>query len=178
MIFLQHNSPFFTSTPHISPLPKKTDSPLPPSPVQPFASPLTDSNFPPPGDINVVCGHSLDIPFGSDPQFIVHHVKSGENINGYADEYGTTVNAILSINHEIRTPIWENSMVVIPIGTTLVVGLPSFEVYEVPETTISLADLTQSLDTDIPSFLKYNAFDESCQIFSGWLLVPREKGIP
>jgi len=179
VIFLQPFSPLVTSTPYPSLLPQNKNVPLSPFPsAQPFTIPIPDSNSLPTGETDVVCGHSLDIPFGSDPQLVVHRVKSGENINGFADEYETTVQAILSINHEIRIPIWENTPVVIPVGTTLVVGLPPFEVYEVSETAISPADLIQNLGTDLPSFLKYNDFDEACTIFSGWILIPRNKSDP
>jgi len=178
-ILVQPISPFLISTPYPSPRPQSTDASLSQVPsAQPFALPDPDDNSLPTGESEVVCGHSLDIPFGSDPQLVVHRVKGGENINGYADEYGTTVQAILSINHEIRIPIWENTLVVIPIGTTLVVGLPPFEIYEIPRTVSSPADLIQPLGTDLPSFLKYNAFNESCTIFSGWILVPRDERDP
>lgn len=176
-IFVQPVSPFLISTP--SPLPQHTDESRSPVPsILPLDIPAQEDNSLPTGESEVVCGHSLDVPFGSDPPLVVHRVKSGENINGYADDYGTTVQAILSINHEMRIPIWENTLVVIPIGTTLVVGLPTFEIFEIPKTVTSPADLIQTLDTDLPSFLKYNAFDESCTIFSGWILVPRGERDP
>jgi hypothetical protein len=163
------NSPFVMWSPEAT-----TSQSLGQTPVE--ASPETLSH-PSPGT-GGICGHALDVPFGSKPQFVIHIVKSGESVNGFAEDYRTTVSAILSINYAIRTPIWENTVIVIPIGTTLTVGIPPLEVYETSETTTSLADLAQSLETDLSFFRKYNEFDDTCQTFSGWLLIPRETSSP
>lgn len=125
-----------------------------------------------------LCGHALDNPFGSDVQFVIHRVARGENMVMYVERFQTSVDAIVGINHNIRMPLWEHSMVVIPLDTTLFVGLPPFEVHEQSEVTIPLEELAEQLDTDPQAFRRFNAFDESCGTFAGWMLIPRERGAP
>lgn len=125
-----------------------------------------------------LCGHALDNPFGSDIQFVIHRVARGENMAMYVERFHTSVDAIVGINHNIRMPLWENSVVVIPVDTTLFVGLPPFEVHEQSEVTISLKELAEQLDTDPQAFRRFNAFDDSCGTFAGWMLIPREREAP
>jgi hypothetical protein len=125
-----------------------------------------------------LCGHALDNPFGSDVQFVIHRVSRGENMTMYVERFQTSIDAIVGINHNIRMPLWENSVVVIPVGTTLFVGLPPFEVHEQSEVTISLEEFAEQLDTDPQAFRRFNAFDDSCGTFAGWMLIPREREAP
>lgn len=125
-----------------------------------------------------LCGHALDIPFGSDVQFVIHRVVRGENMAMYVERFQTSVEAIVGINHNLRMPLWENSMLVIPVNTTLFVGLPPFEVHEQSEVTIPLEELAERLDTDPQAFRRFNAFDDSCGTFTGWMLIPRERETP
>jgi hypothetical protein len=125
-----------------------------------------------------LCGHALDSPFGSDVQFVIHRVARGENMTMYVERFQTSIDAIVGINHNIRMPLWENSVVVIPVDTTLFVGLPPFEVHEQSEVTISLEELAEQLDTDPQAFRRFNAFDDSCGTFAGWMLIPRERAAP
>jgi hypothetical protein len=125
-----------------------------------------------------LCGHALDIPFGSDVQFVIHRVARGENMAMYVERFKTSIDAIVGINHNIRMPLWENSVVVIPVDTTLFVGLPPFEVYEQHEVTIPLEEFIGQLDTDPQAFRRFNAFDDSCGMFAGWILIPRVREAP
>jgi hypothetical protein len=155
-------SPFFT--PHVLSLPASqtaaTDDPL-----------GTDAP-------RRLCGHALDMPFGSDVQFVIHRVARGENMAMYVERFQTSVDAIVGINHNIRMPLWENSVVVLPVNTTLFVGLPPFEVYEQSEVTIPLEELVEQLGTDPQAFRRFNTFDDSCGTFAGWMLIPREREAP
>lgn len=120
-----------------------------------------------------MCGHALDVPFGADIKFVLHRVESGENLTLYAEQYHTSINAILTTNYHLPMPIWEDWIIVIPVGATNVSGIPSFEPYQAIETTLSLGELAQKLNTDSQSLYKHNAFEGPCQIFSGWLIIPR-----
>ena len=119
------------------------------------------------------CGHALDTPFGTDLQFVIHRVRSGENLTNYANQYQTTTTAILTVNYHLPMPVWADWIIVIPVGITDMTGIPPFEPYQAVGTSISLDELAKQLNTDSASLKKYNALGDSCKIFSGWLLVPR-----
>ena len=121
------------------------------------------------------CGHELDAAFGAENRFVLHRIAVGENLNLYANRYQTAVNAILYINHDMQMPIWENMVIVIPVGTTLVIGTPPFEVIEQEKMLISTDRLAERFDTDAQQFRRYNEFDDSCVEFSGWILIPRKR---
>ena len=149
-----------------------TESPVPdPTPSAAVRSTLAASPAdPPPG----ACGHLLDIPFGGEAQFVLHRVRSGENLTMFADRYHTTISAILAVNHRLRAPVWEDWIVVIPVEMADVGEYPPFEPYQVPGTMLSLDELPAELKADPQSLLQYNGFEQPCTSFSGWLLIPRE----
>jgi hypothetical protein len=125
-----------------------------------------------------VCGHPLDIPFGGKVQFLLHQVVSGENLDMYARQHQTTTDAIRAVNYFLPLPVWENWIVVIPIGISDVSGVPLFEPYQADGTIVSLDELAKQLSADAQSLQKYNGFDDSCRMFLGWVLVPRESARP
>ena len=143
--------------------------------IPPFNTALLD---PSPGPTRMAprtCGHELDVAFGAENRFVLHRIAVGENLNLYANRYQTAVNAILYINHDMQMPIWENMVIVIPVGTTLVIGTPPFEVLEQEKILMSTDRLAERLNTDSQQFRRYNEFDDSCVEFSGWILIPRKR---
>jgi hypothetical protein len=119
------------------------------------------------------CGHALDTAFGTDLKFVVHRVATGENLTLYAQQYETSTNAILAVNHHLPMPVWEDWIIVIPVEMLDVSDVPPFEPYQAIGTSLSLAELAKQLNTDPQALDKYNAFEGACKTFSGWLLVPR-----
>jgi hypothetical protein len=154
----------FTATP----VPLKTGTPT-------HAISLTKPGFTP---IIKRCGYTLDTPFGADVKFTLHQIASGENLDKLTVRYQTTVDAIRAVNFSLPIPIWENSILVIPIGVSDVTGVPSFEPYRADGTIFSLEELALKLSADAQALLKYNAFSDSCTIFKGWLIVPRAAKTP
>lgn len=124
------------------------------------------------------CGYTLDTPFGVDVKFTLHQIASGENLDKLAVQHQTTVDAIRSVNYSMPLPVWEDWIVVIPVGILDVKELPSFEPYRADGTIFSLEELALQLNADAQSILKYNAFDASCTLFKGWLIVPRTPKVP
>jgi hypothetical protein len=124
------------------------------------------------------CGYSLDTQFGTDVKFTLHQIAIGENLDKFTEQYQTTVDAIRAVNYSLPVPVWENWIVVIPVGVSDAKGLPSFEPYQADGTIFSLEDLALQLSADAQSLRKYNAFDDSCTIFRGWLIVPRTPKTP
>lgn len=124
------------------------------------------------------CGYTLDTPFGADVKFTMHQIASGENLDKLAVQYQTTMDAIRAVNYSMPVPVWENWIVVIPIGVTDVKGLPPFEPYQADGTIFSLDELALQLNADVQSLIKYNAFTDACTVFRGWLIVPRAPKTP
>lgn len=125
-----------------------------------------------------ICGHELDVIFGDEDRFVIHRIAIGENLDLYANRFQTSTNAILYINYEIQMPVWENAVIVIPVGTTVGVGFPFFETFEQESIKISVDELAKQLNTDAQLFRRYNGFDEACSEFSGWMLLPRKRNSP
>jgi len=124
------------------------------------------------------CGYTLDTPFGADIKFSLHQIARGETLDKLTAQYQTTVDAIRAVNYSLPIPIWEDSILVIPIGVSDVTGVPSFEPYRADGTIFSLEELALELNADAQALLKYNAFGDSCTIFNGWLIVPRAAQTP
>lgn len=92
----------------------------------------------------------------------------------YAEKYHTSVEAIQAVNYNLKTPLWIDSLVIIPVGFTDVSNLPSFETYVVTETGRTVESLAQELGVDPRNLKYYNAIGdgESLQV-GDWLLIPR-----
>lgn len=161
-----------TSTLTRTPVPSRTptSSRTPTATRTPTASrtPTIPSTLPP-----GTCGHALDAQFGTGVKFVIHRVTSGENLDVYSTKYQTDQEAIRAVNFSMPVPIWADWVIVIPIGTTDMRGIPPFEPYQASGETMSLDQLALQLNTDAPSLQKYNVFDNTCKTFVNWLLIPR-----
>jgi hypothetical protein len=127
----------------------------------------------------VVSKRQLDQPIGSDYKFVIHRILEGESLNQYASKYNTSIEAILTINYDLRTPVWVDEVVIIPVGFTNVSELPAFEAYEVPRANMSLKVLALSFGVSLKDLRYYNAIDmdESLQV-GDWLLIPHPRQKP
>ena len=124
------------------------------------------------------CGYTLDTPFGTDVKFTLHQIARGENLDKLAVQHQTTMDAIRAVNYSMPLPVWEDWIVIIPVGISDIKGLPSFEPYRADGTIFSIEELALRLNADAQSLLKYNAFDASCTLFKGWLIIPRTPKVP
>ncbi|HET9913023.1 MAG TPA: LysM peptidoglycan-binding domain-containing protein [Anaerolineales bacterium] len=126
-----------------------------------------------------VSKRQLDQPIGSDYKFVIHKVLYGENLGQYASWYNTSVEAILAVSYDLKTPIWVDAVVIIPVGFTNTYGLPAFEAYEVPRADMSLNVLALSFGVSLKDLRYYNAIDMDESLQAGdWLLIPRLKLAP
>jgi hypothetical protein len=118
----------------------------------------------------------LEQPVGSDYKFVIHKILYGENLGQLASRYNTSVEAILAVNYDLKVPVWENALVVIPVGFTNTYGLPAFEAYEVPRANIPLDVLALSFGVSLKDLRYYNDIDMSEALRIGdWLLIPHSK---
>ena len=130
----------------------------------------------PPSLTPVLSAHRLETPIGADPQFVIHRVQYGENLNQYAVQYNTSVDAIVLVNYDLKTPVWVDTLIVIPVDITEVDGLPAFEVYLVSGIERSVEALAEELGVKAADLARYNALAAGELLQSGdWLLVPRPR---
>lgn len=120
--------------------------------------------------------HTLDVPFGTNPKYIIHRVKSGENLEWYAQIYYTTSAAIQAVNYYLPIPIWEGWLVVIPLDITNASDLPAFEAYMVVDQNTTVDDLARQYSIDIELLKSCNGFHDDYRLTPGeWVLLPRIK---
>ena len=126
-----------------------------------------------------VSKRQLDQPIGSDYKFVIHKILYGENLNQCASRYNTSIEAIMMVNYDLKTPVWVDTLVIIPVGFTNVYGLPAFEAYEVPRDNMSLQVLALSFGVSLKDLRYYNAIgmEESLHV-GDWLLIPRPRRKP
>jgi len=119
--------------------------------------------------------HKLDVPIGSDYQFIIHQVLEGESLEQYAVLYNTNRETITKLNYFLPVPLWVNWLVIIPVNLTEMGDLPTFEAYLVTEETITIEKLSEKLAVDPTELGYYNGIGVDHVMKSGdWLLIPRE----
>ena len=118
--------------------------------------------------------HLLETPIGEYPKMLLHRVNAGESFIFLADTYNTSVQAIKTVNLNMADLLYANQVIVIPVDTTNVDGLPGFLVYEILEEGKSIEDIADELVVDITSLIKYNDLVAGYQLTMGeWLLIPR-----
>lgn len=122
----------------------------------------------------------LDVPIGaSEQQFMIHRVAEGESLTIFADRYGTSAEAIVSVNNDILLPLWVESLVVIPINNTDVGGLPKFEPYQIELLGLTPQSLSEKLSVDLDELVFYNNVSLDYEFDVGdWVLVPRGTSQP
>ena len=117
---------------------------------------------------------ALDTPIGRDQKFIIHRVIEGESLQYLADRYNTSPQAIMTVNDDIISPLWVGWIVVIPMNTTDVDGLPSFSAYQIDNEGITLERIAAQLDVSAEQLSLYNYIEEEHILHKGeWLIIPR-----
>jgi len=117
----------------------------------------------------------LDTPIGDFPQVIIHRALPGESFEQLAAEYNTSIAAIKAINFNLPARLWEEYVLVIPLNTTQVSGLPKFSTFEVVVDSISVEEQAQLLQVDSRSIKQFNALPDGYFLTAGeWLLIPNK----
>lgn len=120
--------------------------------------------------------HGLDMPIGNAHRFVIHRIQQGESLGGLAIQFNTTVEAITQVNYYMPDPVWINWLVVIPVDTSDVTGLPSFDAYMVVEGDLSIESLAEKLALDPYLLIFYNGLEPGYLTSSGeWLLIPHTR---
>lgn len=116
----------------------------------------------------------LDTPIGSEQKFLIHRVLEGESLQYLADRHNTSLQAIMSVNENMVSPLWVGWIVVIPINTKDVDELPSFSAYQIDEEGITMKKFAEQLGITAQDLSFYNNIEEEHILHQGeWLLIPR-----
>jgi len=161
-------------TPSAAPglVPILVSSPLPKSPT---ATLLPRPTTPAPA---VHCGYELEQPIPIDErEVILHRVAYGENMNLLAERYATSIQAMLDINYFIPSPLWSELVIVIPLDTQEVAGLPVLEPFWLAKESASLQQVAEQAALELPDLLQVNQLDPGCSAYTGWVLAPRPEKI-
>lgn len=162
-----------TQTPTFTPTPTGTATRTPTASrtFTPTATRPTDS---PTATVPPYTG--LETPFGTNPRLVIHQVATGETLDSIAGRYKTSIEAIQAINYNLQIPVWVNWLLVVPIGTIDVSGLPRFQVYQVPHEGILLADVAGVFNVQASLISRYNDWPEAKPLHKGqWLVIPITK---
>jgi hypothetical protein len=117
------------------------------------------------------CGYALDDRIELDQgDLTLHQVDFGESLEMLALNYETSVQAIREINYFLPSPLWTDVVVVIPIGSTEVDGLPVLEPVLIAEPVTTLASLGEQLSAST-GVLADGTLDPDCPAYAGWILV-------
>jgi LysM repeat protein len=117
--------------------------------------------------------HTLDMPIGSAHLFVIHRIVQGESLFTMATKYNTSTEAIKNVNYNMPDPVWVDWLVIIPVDTSDVSGLPTFEAYMVVEGGVSIKWLAEILKLDTTSLKFYNGLENDYLLSDGeWLLLP------
>lgn len=162
-------NPTWTQTPTRTFSPTRTNTPT--RTYTPTQSPMVTSTL----DVtSKPFLRALDIPIGSQKLFVIHKVKSGENLSQYATSYKTSAEAILQVNYSLMIPLLVDTLVVIPVDFTAVAQMPYFQPYRVTTDAIAIEAFAKELGTDLNDFIYYNGFEFGELLKLGdWILVPR-----
>jgi hypothetical protein len=117
---------------------------------------------------------ALEVPIGDEVQFVMHRVLPGESLAIFADQYNTSIDAIIAVNANLISPLWVDWVVIVPVNFSDINGLPAFEAYQVEEEGVSLEVLAERLSAAVDQMSLYNNIDTDHKLHVGeWLLVPR-----
>ena len=112
--------------------------------------------------------------FGTDNQFILQRVKKGDTLSQYARQFATTEGAIIRVNYSLDLPLWEDAMIVIPVGFSNVAQMPYFQPFMVTVDGLTVEALARELATSLEALKYYNGLYDGSQLNAGdWLIIPR-----
>jgi len=114
---------------------------------------------------------ALETPFGTSPQLVIHKVVAGEGFILLAENFNTTADAIKAINYALPDSLWENTVLVIPINTDDVTGLPKFVVAEIRAEGMTIEIYAERMQLDAEMLKKYNDLPEGYSLKMGEMLI-------
>lgn len=114
---------------------------------------------------------AFETPFGENPKLVIHQLLEGEGYIMLAEKYGTTIEAIRAINYDLPESLWVNTILVIPINTDDVTGLPQFSVREITTEGLTIEDYAARMQLDAGLLKQYNALPDGYPLKMGELII-------
>ncbi len=114
---------------------------------------------------------AIETPFGENPKLVIHQVLEGEGYILLAQKFGTTIAAIQAINYDLPDSLWVNTILVIPINTDDVTGLPQFSVREITTEGLTIEDYAQRMQLDASLLKQYNALPDGYLLKMGEMII-------
>jgi len=120
-------------------------------------------------------GPGFSTPFGINPKYLLHQVKSGESMLYIANLYDTTVEVLLSINSlQGAPPIQVDQIIIVQLGATAEDSIePLFTIELKEETTVQA--IAENYAISIETLQKLNDLGDTEWIPAGrWLIIPQK----
>lgn len=153
--------------PTLTPVPSTFTPTATPTPFSTPTSSSTSTQSPP------TPGPAAETPFGPNNIFLVHVIQAGESMPLIVARYGTTEEAILSINVFTEgAALWPETPLVVLPGLTDASGLPRFHPLWV-QADLRVADLAAEYGALEEDIRRYNALGPDDWIPAGrWVIIP------
>lgn len=162
------------SVPEVQPEVYYTRTPLQPTATETLLPTITPTRIPPTITPTLEPFMSLETQIGTNPPLMIHRLADGEGVNLLATLYDTTSEAIKAVNYNLPPVLWVNSVIVIPVGTKDVTGLPAFSTHEVEQVRITIEEFAALYKYDLTLLMKYNYLPDGYILKRGeWLLIPQ-----
>lgn len=124
-------------------------------------------------DVPTPSPHALETPFGVSPKLVIHQVREGEGFIRLAEQYGTTADAIKAINFELPETLFVDTILVIPLNTDDVTGLPRFSLRQINTEGLTIESYADRMSMDAQALKKFNELPDGYVLQMGeWLLIP------
>lgn len=143
----------------------------PPSPTVPITETVIPTASLSTLEVTPFSPHKIETPFGENPTLVIHQVRAGEGFILLAEQYGTSVEAIKAINYQLPEYLWVNNILVIPVNTRSVVGLPKFIVREISTEGMTIEDYAQRMQLNADLLKRYNALPDGYMLEMGELII-------
>ncbi|GAP20736.1 LysM peptidoglycan-binding domain-containing protein [Leptolinea tardivitalis] len=151
-------------------LPEATETEIPPT-MEPLS--LLEITVPPTVTSEPALPHLLETPIGTNQAFLLHKVKSGEDIISIAGMYQTTVDAIRAVNFNMPLELWVDTVIVVPVNQPAVNNIVPMTPYEVTTDNVTVESLAIDQGADPVMLALINKRDINYQFQSGeWVLIP------
>lgn len=123
--------------------------------------------------------HVLEMPIGSQRQFLLHRVLEGESMNLLAITYRTSADAIRAANYNLPATLWVNTVIIIPLDQTEADGIFPMTVYAVETEGTSLSALAQEMGVSLDALCNINDLPDDYLLKPGeWVIIPAAPEAP
>lgn len=94
--------------------------------------------------------HMLETPIGTVRRFVIHRIAEGETMSSISKKYHTSVDAVYAVNYNIKSLLFANLYIIVPLNQTDVAGIKPMITYAINsnKTTLESFALQQGVNLD------------------------------